>query len=214
MSTVLLSGTGTYQPLVTVSIAQAIQVALNDWSSLPNVVNPLIQRAEAGQPEDALMELDVTGWRIPLVGSVGDQVAAHVNALWSQGRIYDPATGETPRAWPGSTVIATYVPGTDTLVLRWVKGQPFIVWVLGGILVVLGVLYAIHLVQGWFGGGSYHWSLSSAAPSTKGLPLLDQLAIGGGIALLLGFAAWFYTHLKIAEAGAPKTTQQFIFEGR
>jgi len=216
MSTILASGTGIYQPLVTVPISAAIAIATGHWSELANVVNPILQQAEANQPEGEMMQLDLTGWTIPFIGNVGDRVAAHINTLWDEGKIYDPATGAVPRAWPGATQIASYEPSSDTLVLRWVKGQPFIAWIIGGILVVLGLLYIVHLVSGWFGGGNYRYTLSGngVAGQSQGMPFIDKVAIGAGAVLIIGFGAWFYSHLKLAEAGAPKTTQEFIFEGR
>jgi len=222
--TTLAQGNGTYHPLVTAPVAVVYDAIIGNTVAITRYVDQAVTEAEAGLPEGQRVELQIRGWDIPGYGSVGSQVSSYINSQWRAGKLKDLLTGEKPLAWPEyPNQVAWYESGSDTLIMRWRKGQPFIVWFIGFVILGLGVLYLLSkIAPGWFGGNTYQYTLSKAAgvasstpgaqPAPTGMPLWEKvLLIGGGI-VLVGGGLWFAAELKLREAGANKSYQEIIVE--
>jgi hypothetical protein len=221
--TPLVSGSGSRQPLLTAPIQAVYDAVTGNQKAILQYVNQAVTAAEAGLPEGERVELDIRGWTIPGYGSVGGQVASYVNQQWKAGNVKDLVTGEKALAWPEyPTQVAWYSASNDTVVLRWRKGQPFVVWFLLVIVIGLGVLFVLSkIAPGWFGGGGYDYTLYKAAasqvggtppPTPTGMPLWEKgLLIGGGL-LVAGGIVWFYAQLRLREAGANKSFQEIVIE--
>jgi hypothetical protein len=212
-------------PLFTISIAAAIAIATSNYAAMDQYVNQIVQQAEADLPEYTRVELNISGWVVPGIGSVGQSVADAIQQQWVEGNIYDPATGETPGAWPEYPgQVAWYDPTVDILTLRWVKAQLFVVWMAAAILIVIGALYLYHLIAGWFGGGSgtgYGLLKYVATGSgggggggggSGGWSTTTKVLVIGGLAAagITGGIVWY--HLSLAKAGASRSDQTIIVE--
>jgi len=119
----------------------ALDLAATNPQALAQYVNPALQHAERSLPEGAEVELDITGWQVA-GQSIAQFVASRLNANIRD--IRDPDTGEQVQPWPQyPDQIAWGDDSTDTLTLRWVKGQPFAVWIIVGIVVLAGIWYLL-----------------------------------------------------------------------
>lgn len=164
----------TAQPPFSVHVTQA---------QIRSVLNPLLIQTELNQPEGAPLEL-----RIQNVSNA-NQLATRMNTQFHQGKLKDMPTGENIIPWAGAQQIA-FVQGS-TLILRWRKGQAFIV-VLGWSLVIIAAAIATfllirHLMRSpWsLGRGSVPGSSggSSQGGGPFGLPWWE--VIGGGAVLAI-----------------------------
>jgi len=220
--TSLVSGSGTHNPLLMASPAAVFAAITGNPQAIVEFVNEDVTAAEAGLPEGERVQLAIRGWTIPLLGSVGAQVAGYINQQWRLGNIRDLVTGEVPQAWPEyPSEVAQYVGSSDTLYLRWRKGQPFVVWFVGFLILGLGVLYLLSkIAPGWFGGGTYTYTMSRAdvastavqATPPPGMPLWEKILLIGGGVIVAGGLLWFLAELKLREAGANKSYQEIIIE--
>jgi hypothetical protein len=213
-------------------VATAAQLAWNlvtsgqvDPSQFAGIVNQALQQAEQGLPEGASVELDIHGWTNPITGTdYSSDVAAYVQRQWQAGQIVDFATGEALQPWTLAAGSPADYPdqiawgGGDTVTLRWVKGQSFVVTLLIFVAAAL-VLYAIvsavfqslgvHLMSPW----QALWGPPAAqqAPKTglaawwASLPWYVKGAAVFGTSLGLVGGLWFLAEVRIAEAGAPKS---------
>jgi hypothetical protein len=196
-------------PLFTGSVSQLASLAWNvsignvSPSEIEAFVNPVAVQAEAGQPEGTQIELDITGWTF-LGTDYSSTVAGYINQYWQSGEF--TVNGETMKAWPGNSQVA--LGGGNTLTVRYVKGQIWILYVAVAIAIILGVLYIVQYLTG------QTWSMSKTvgATSTGGgisgwwnsQPLINKLLYIGGLATVAIFGIMYYSRLSIAEAGAPK----------
>lgn len=186
----------TAQPPFSIHVSQA---------QIRSVINPLLVQTELNQAEGTPLEL-----RIQNVSNAS-HIASRMNAQYHQGKLKDMPTGENIIPWQGATNIA-FVQGS-TLILRWRKGQAFIV-VLGWSLVIVAAAIATfllirHLMQS-------PWSLSrgivpgSSGGSTSGggpfgLPwwevIIGGAAIGiGGPFVLNEVARWYRADRNLRQA--------------
>ena len=214
----LLSGSQGKVPLLSAPWSVVYSAILGNQAAMLNYFSREVYDAEASQPEGAYMEIEVTGWSIPLVGNVGARVAAGVNQQWKSGQIRDPFSGEKLAAWqefPGQ--IAWYESGSDTLVLRWVKGQPWLIWIFGAILLVIGLQSLLNML----GLGSYEYKLfhalgvntgGSTTTTPTGMPLWEKILIFGTLGVAAVGTVVFEAELKLREAGANKSNQEIIVE--
>ena len=220
--TTLVTGSGTYRPLLTAPVAVVYDVIVGDTTAITRYVDEAVTSAEAGLPEGQRVQLSIRGWTIPGFGSVGGQVANYVNQQWRAGRLRDLITGEKPLSWPEyPNQVAWYESSSDEVIMRWRKGQPFIVWFLGFVVLGLGVLFLLSkIAPGWFGGNTYTYSLDKAgtviSPATStpptGMPLWEKIILIGGGVVLVGGGLWFAAELKLREAGANKSYQEIVIE--
>jgi hypothetical protein len=144
-----------------------------------SLVNGAVVAAEGSQPEGSPMQLTLPG--LPDAGAI----AADLNQAWAQGKIVDSA-GEALPAWPGAAQIA-YLDSGGALVLRWVKGQPW-VWIVVAILVAVAgvavwdalhnspyILAAVKTLEGAVGATNWllaNWPwLLGAAVIVAGVPI-------------------------------------------
>jgi len=197
-------------PLINTSWAQLAELALNisigqvSASELEQFINPAAYQAEAGQPEGAQIELDISGWTI-FGTDYSQTVADKINQYWQQGQF--TVNGESMQAWPGANQIA--YGGNNTVTVQYLKGQIWILWIILGIALVVW-LYS--LFQSFTGGQS--WALGVNTPITPPktpignwwarLPLWEKIGFFffGGVAVVgLVIVA---SEIEIAKAGASK----------
>lgn len=215
--------------LLTVDLQTAWNLATQGAAALESVINQALLQAEQNAPEGALLELDVTGWTIPILGtSVGNQVANQVNRAWANGQITYPSgpeQGLSIAAWPPqywSGPFAAYDAGTDTIAIRAVKQQGIVVTV---ILIILGVMVGLailNLILGIFGKQfSLRQGIIPKTPTPPvgtpagwwaRLPLLDKIGIVGGGLGLVAFGIYVYGEEKIHAAGAAHSAINIINE--
>lgn len=170
-------------------------------SELEQFVNPAAVQAEAGQPEGAQIEFDISGWTI-FGTDYSPQVAAQINQYWQQGQF--TVNGENMQAWPGANQVA--YGGNDTVTLQYIKGQIWILWVA---LAIAVAVWAYNLLQGLTGGQKWAIGVNSATVPKGGipgwwnnLPLWEKIgifAIGG---LTIGGIIIIVVQMDIAKAGA------------
>lgn len=135
---------------------------------------------ESAQPEGARMQLTLT---LPTVLGVdpSDTVASLFNTTVRAGTAL--AGAGRPPLWPGASQWATG--GQNTVTIRWLKGQPQILTVIG-ILALLGIagFLVIEIITHW---AFLHWILSPITPGVAGSPTgLEVILIAG--AVILGIA--------------------------
>jgi len=202
------NGSGDGPLLVNTNWAQLAELALNvsigqvSASELEQFINPAAYQAEAGQPEGAQIELDITGWTI-FGTDYSQTVADKINQYWQQGQF--TVNGESMRAWPGASQIA--YGGNNTVTVQYLKGQLWILWVA---LAIAVAVWLYGLLQSLTGGQS--WSLGVNTPSPPSKPpswwskasLGEKALIIGGVTVAVIFGIWFLSAKSIAEAGAPK----------
>lgn len=191
-------------PLVSgIDAIQAAAIAAFNPAGIARYVNRTMVAAEKAQPEGAEIQLDITGWPGPFGNSMAPSIADYLNRRFAAGKIVDPATQEAIIPWsayPGQ--IAWGDAGTDTVTVRWVKGQYFIIAV--SVAFALGIIAGIYIWRllersGWVASGS-----GSSAGGFAGLPFLEKAGIiGGGILLGLG-VLWYYAELELRRAGASR----------
>jgi len=196
-----------------------------DPSQFAGIVNRSLQEAEQGLPEGASVELDIHGWTNPVTGTdYSPDVAAYIQQQWQAGKIVDFATGEALQPWTQAAGSPADYPdqvawgGDDTVTLRWVKGQLFLVTLLLYVtigLVVYGLVaavlgnFGIHLMTPWQALWGPPAAVQSAKPGLSGwwasLPWYAKgaMILGASFGLVGGF--WFLAEVRIAEAGAPKS---------
>jgi len=217
-------------PILTVDLQTAWALATQGPSAFVQVVNQALVQAEQGAPEGAWLLLQLQGWTLPVIGSVGPQVAAQIEQAWEAGQITyqeGPDAGQPVQNWPVPDFngqFAVYDPDTDSVVINAVKRQGPIVII---ILSVLGILVGIALIQTLTGQFGYTWKLgqgfqpqsSSPPPATgglgawwAGLPFLDKAAIVLGGAGVLAFGAWVWAEERIHAAGASRSNIEIINE--
>ena len=215
----LLSGSQSRVPLLSAPWSVVYSAIVGNQAAILSYFSREVYDAEASQPEGAYMEIEVTGWNIPFVGNVGSRVEAGVNQQWKSGQIRDPFSGEKLEPWQAfPDQIAWYESSSDTLILRWVKGQPWLVWIFAAILVVVGLQSLLNMV----GLGSYEYKLfhalgistssGTSTTSSSGMPLWEKFLIYGGLGLTVVGAVVFEAELKLREAGANKSNQEIIVE--
>ncbi len=197
---VLSGGPGTSAgPLMgPISSTQALYLAgeaiLGNYQPLMTYVNQDVVNAESGLAEGTLVQVFLNGW-----GVTAGFTADSINGMWGRGQVNDPATGELMAAWPGASEIA-YVQG-DTIVLRWVKGQPWIFWIVVA-LILLGLLYLLF---------STSYSMQKVAKTATGVLTLGGIVpwwVGGLAVVGLGLGGFAYVRFleakSLREAGAGK----------
>jgi hypothetical protein len=154
-------------------------------------VNAAVAQAEQDQPEGALLQLEIGN-----LGAAAQFYATQLNTLWAQGKIVDPVTGARPQAWPQQSRIATGNDTTGTVVLQWVKGQPWVVPLILALLALAVVLY--------FALKQSPYTLSAAPPPSTGRQFLDWV-LGNWPWLLLGGAVIVVTPAVLKRAVETRT---------
>ncbi len=179
----LAQGTGVVQGGALAVAAQMFGGA----QALTQYLNPALVAAELGQPEGTPIQVVITGYQYSgLLGSyTASQAAAYLNGAWQDGQITDPATGEVLQAWPGQGAVAWGDDSSATLTVRYLKGQPWLAYLLVGLALAV---VAVALYEILSGAG---WNISKLNPTSStglggtdvfGLPLWVWLA--GGVALV------------------------------
>lgn len=203
-------GTGA-GPLVSgLNPAEAAYYALANPKALLQYVNRAVLEAEKRLPEGARVQLEITGWTVPLLGSQAARVAADLNRALAEGRIRDPDTGEPIKPWPEHPDRIAFAVG-DTVVLRWIKGQAWVFNMVRSTLIFAAVTAAVI----WLLLSRASWSMYNPRPplgpvSPAPLSTLERAALVGGLLLLLGAYIWYRAEVRLREAGAPKQT--FVIE--
>ena len=201
-------------PLFSVSLMDIIGIAVGDPGSALNYFNQTVYQAENNLPEGTRVMASLSGWTLPVIGSVGQRFANYLNQQWQSGSIQDPEhPGETLSAWPDpgySNTIATYDASTDVLQLRWIKGQPWFLW----LLVVLFAAYAaLELIQ-WLDPSLLHgYTVRKAVEQVTSAvtsPVKTVILVVSGLALL-GGGLWYVAQINIAKASASKSYQEINY---
>lgn len=218
----VISGSATRIPLFNAPLSVVYDAITGNVAALDRFFSAEVYAAENALPEGERVEVTITGWTVPLIGSVGQTVANDLNQQWQQGKIHDPMyPTESLPAWPEfPTEIASYDPSTDELVLRYRKGQPWFIWIAGAILAILGIGSLLNMVG--LGSGHYLYNLFGVTPksssgsggstSSSGWPLWEKILVFGGGGLALAGGLWFAAELKLREAGANKSQQEIVIE--
>ena len=162
---------------------------------------------ENAQPEGALMELSLT-LNLPKSASMTvDQIAASFNTkAKNQGIV----------PWPGTTDLA-YTASPSQLSIRWKKGQPWILIVIGIILVV--IVAVIIYLQGWRFEKGMFVNINTGQQETpgqflqKGLPQALGNAVQGAFnnlpLVLVGAGVLFFGTMALLNKGRGATVQVF-----
>lgn len=135
--------------------------------------NQAVLNAEAGLPEGAYVELTIDAV------NAASQVVAGLNGRYQNGQITYPGTGELIQGWPaypGS--IAFLTSGGQGVILRWRKGQPWVIILLAALLVVAVVVF-ISLQRS-------NYSMQTPATSAGGGPPAVGLTTGKFVWLGVG----------------------------
>lgn len=202
-------GTGA-GPLVSgLNPAEAAYYALVNPRALLQYVNQSVMEAEARLPEGARVQLEISGWTVPVLGSLAAQVAADLNRAFAEGRIRNPETGERVRPWPEHADRIAFAVG-DTVVLRWVKSQPWYFWITVGMLIVVAGIWYYLSRASWSMWFPHPPAPGTGSVSPTGLPWYARAAIVAGAVVIIGAYVWYRMELRLREAGAPKQT--FIIE--
>ena len=200
------SGGGDGPLITTNNWTQLAELALNlsigqvSASELEQFVNPAAYQAEAGQPEGAQIELDITGWTI-FGTDYSQTVADKINSYWQQGQFV--INGENMQAWPGANQIA--YGGNNTVTVQYLKGQLWILWIA---LAIAVAVWLYGLLQSFTGGQS--WSLGvNTATTPKGgwwanLPLWEKMGFFFFAGVAIVGLVIVGSEMEIAKAGAPK----------
>lgn len=188
----------TSQPPFSTSVTQ---------QEIRNITNPLLIQTELGQPEGTPLQLIITNL------NNASQLASQLNQKYQAGQLKDAGTGEPLEAWAGYSTVAQ-ASGT-TLTLRWRKGQPFIVPLLWGLVVIIAIIGIYFLIRQLMGA---HWSLSkSLLPSTShpasnaplGVPWWEWIA-GAAVVVLVGpFAYHEYDRWVVARGQTRQDIQRY-----
>jgi len=196
-------------PLVNTNWAQLAELALNvsigqvSASELEQFINPAAYQAEAGQPEGAQIELDISGWTI-FGTDYSQTVADQINNYWQQGQF--TVNGESMQAWPGANQIA--YGGNDTLTVQYLKGQIWILWIA---LAIAVAVWLYGLLQSFTGGQSWSLGVNSASVAKGGisgwwanLPLWEKIGFFFFAGVAIVGLVIVGSEMEIAKAGAPK----------
>jgi hypothetical protein len=175
-----------------ISGVEAAALAVTNPGALLQYVNADLQAALAALPEGTRMELVVSGWSLPAVGSVASSVADRVNAAWAAGQV--DYGGEPVQAWPEYPgQVAWGDDGSATVTIRVLKAQwQALLFVFIGILVVAAVWV---LWDGWRSSAT-PWQANAASPSGIGT---GSTGLGG---LLKFLAANWWWELPVVGAVA------------
>ena len=171
-----------------------------------NITNPLLIQTELGQPEGTPLQLVITNL------NNAASIASQLNQKFQAGQLKDAGTGEPLEAWAGYSTVAQ-ASGT-TLTLRWRKGQPFIVPLLWGIVIIIVFIGVYLLIRQLMAS---HWSLTkSLVPVTAktpnaplGVPWWEWIA-GGLVVLVVGpYAYHEYDRWVVAHGQARRDVQRY-----
>lgn len=176
-------------PILTSTTAGALFTALPPLSltvtqaEVRAVTNQLLIQTELSQPEGTPIQMTINNL------SNASTLATQLNQKFKAGQLKDTATGEPLEAWAGFSTVAQAQ--GSTLILRWRKGQPFVV-VIAWAIVIIAVIITVYLIVRELMGSS--WSMSKwvgstasgqgASPGPLGIPWWEWL-VGGG-AILVG----------------------------
>lgn len=123
--------------------------ATGQTQQLAAYVNAEMVTAETNLPEQSEVQLDLRGWQTAL-GSGAQFVASQIQAQYEAGNVVYPglngAPDEIPQTW-GGFAFAVGDDATDTVTLRWVKAQPFLPWVVVGIVLAVAVVAVVYLLE-------------------------------------------------------------------
>jgi hypothetical protein len=201
-------GSGSF---ITGSITALADLALNlsignvSPSEIESFVNPAAYAAEAGQPEGAAIELDISGWTF-LGTDYSGQVASQINSYWQSGEFV--VNGEDMAAWPGASQVA--YGGNDTVTLQYLKGQ---IWILY-IAVAVALAYVAMQIFGYFTGQKWAVGVESSTTTTSqnfisrwwnNLPVWERVGLFVFTGLGLIAVAVVGSEIEIAKAGANKS---------
>ena len=123
----------------TVATASSLGPLITVTGITSYVVNQALVQAEAGVPEGMRLEL-----RLPHLGQFAQPAANALQSQFLTGQIRDPDTGTPIMPWPEQPATLADVVETDTLRIRWVKGEWQIIVVLG---IIVGALLTYLLLQ-------------------------------------------------------------------
>lgn len=150
-----------------------------------NITNPLLIQTELSQPEGTPLQLVITNY------SQASTVATNLNNQYQAGKLVDQPTGEKLQAWAGYSTIAQA--SGSTLTIRWRKGQPFIVPIIWGIVIIAAII-GIYLIIKELEGSP--WSLSKSA-TTAAVTATGPLGVswwewiaGGAVVIFVPSFVW------------------------
>lgn len=182
-------------------------------SVLAQYANPVIKRAEEGQPEGAKMELEVRGLAISGV-DYASRIANWLNTKWREG-YFREQSGAWLRPWPEYPNRIAWGSG-GKLIIRWVKLFPWAAVIVVIMVVALIIIYPV--VRPWI--NRFQWWLKRQIPQPppseecKGktgiarwwceLTPVERAAIIGAVTVVACFGLWYVVEKSLAEAGAPK----------
>lgn len=166
------------------------------------VMNPMVIQTELQQPEGTPLSLVIQNL------SNASTLASHMNTMYTQGKLKDAATGEKMLAWKGSTTVASA--SGSTLTLRWRKGQPFLVPLVWGVVIISAILTAYFVIRSLMSSGT-HWNLSKSVLPAKatatgplGVPWWEWV-LGGAAVVIVGpiafheYDRWVVEHGKVKQ---------------
>ncbi len=176
LTTILTSTTAgalfTASPPLSTSVTQ---------SQIQNITNPMIIQTELSLPEGTPIQMIIRNL------SNASTIASKLNAQYQAGQLVDEPTGEKVLAWSGSRTIAS-ASGT-TLVLQWRKGQPFIVPIIWGIVIIIAIIGIYLLIRQL---SQSPWVMSqekvsqvATAAGPLGVPWWEWI-LGGAAVLVVG----------------------------
>ncbi len=123
--------------------------ATGQSQQLAAYVNAEMVAAETNLPEQSEVQLDLQGWQTAL-GSGAQFVASQIQAQYQAGNVVYPGLAsepsEIPQTW-GGFPFAVGDDATDTVTLRWLKAQPFLPWVVVGIVLAVAVVAVVYLLE-------------------------------------------------------------------
>lgn len=108
-------------------------------AQIRQITNPLVIQTELSLPEGTPIQMVIRNL------SNAPTIAAKLNAQYQSGQLVDEPTGEKVLAWSGAHTIAS-ASGT-TLTLQWRKGQPFIVPIIWGIVIIIAIIGIYLLIR-------------------------------------------------------------------
>lgn len=141
------------------------------------MVNAAVKNASVNAPEGERMVIVVTG-----LSGQAYHLASGANSAFAKGQI--AYNGEVIAPWPEYPNAVAFVRDANTLILRWVKKGPELVWIIVGVLVAIGIYLVYQLLK------QAPYSLSSANPQS-GTGANQQ---GTGIPSASGILDWIITH--------------------
>ena len=127
-------------------------------SQIQQAMNPALIAAELRQPEGQPLELQIFN----LPANTVNQLASGMNRQFAQGQLQ--ISGERVRPWSAYPNQVAWASGT-TLTIRWRKGQPFLVPLIWGLVIVIALIGIYFLIQRLM---QTPWTLSKASGSGAG----------------------------------------------